>query len=209
MSRAGRRPRGLPDDDDDRSDGDCSDERNQYVAQGFSPAAPVRQGCSPAPRRIDRCDELIPAFRKGTNVARRVGRIAKRRPHLRDGEVQALVEINEGVVAPDRLPQRVARHDFAGVLDQNRQHVRRLRLQLDDLAVAPQLAHRRVERKRAERRLHFARTAGATLGSAAMTSISSMNSGRASLTTCTSVLAGVVSPKYFARTSRTAGALSM
>src|SRR5262249_2223045 len=148
-------------------------------------------------------DELITALRVRPDIGRVFRGVAQSRPDLADREVQPLVEVDERVVAPDGLTQVLARHDLAAVLDQDGEDLGGLRLEPDDVAVLTQLARRRVEREGTERGFHY------RPGNAAITSISSISSGRASFTTCTSVLAGVVSPKYRARTSRTAWALSM
>ena len=122
--------------------------------------------------RLDGGDELVSPLREGADVGWRIGRIAQGGPHLRDGKVQPLVEIDEGVVAPDGRSQRVARDDVSCVLDQDRKDLRRLGLQLHDFAITAQLARCRVERKRAECRFDLAGMALAVLGIAATTSIS-------------------------------------
>jgi hypothetical protein len=57
-------------------------------------------------------------------------------------------------VSSPQIAARSARDDFARVLDQDRKDLRRLGLQLHDLAVAAQLARRRLEGERPEDLLH-------------------------------------------------------
>ena len=59
--------------------------------------------------------EAIAAPRERLDEPRRVGSIAQRRLDLRDAEVQAALEVDEGAVAPDFLAERVPGDDVAGM----------------------------------------------------------------------------------------------
>jgi hypothetical protein len=71
--------------------------------------------------------------------------VAQRGPDLLDAEVQALVEVDVGVAAPDLLAQLFARDQLARARGQQRQHLERLLLDLDRQAALAQLARAQVK----------------------------------------------------------------
>src|SRR5262249_46898488 len=95
-------------------------------------------------------DEPVAAPRQRLHESRLRRRVAERVANLRDAVVQAAIEIDEGVAAPDALLQFSARHYLARTLDQDAEHARRLRLQALRVAVAPQLARALIELEIAE-----------------------------------------------------------
>ena len=62
-------------------------------------------------------DELIALPRNGLDKDGRVSRVAERAPQLCHAEIEAAVEIDMRVVAPDRNAQRLPGDDFPGVLE--------------------------------------------------------------------------------------------
>ncbi len=50
-----------------------------------------------------------------------------------------MIEIDKRIRRPERRPKLLARHNLARILEQNRQHLKRLLLQLDLLPVFAQL----------------------------------------------------------------------
>jgi hypothetical protein len=66
--------------------------------------------------------------------------IAEGGPDLLDAEVQALVEVDEGVAAPDLAAQLFPRDDVSRPSDEEREHLERLLLKLDQHAALAQLA---------------------------------------------------------------------
>lgn len=60
-----------------------------------------------------RCDEAITAAGKCLNVTRSLGIVTQRIPDLLDGEIQSLLEINEGVVAPNLALDLFPRDELA------------------------------------------------------------------------------------------------
>ena len=106
------------DDQDERSRGDRSQPRDAAAVDAGAIAA-VRRG----PRRPPGAaaastpstggDEPVAARRHRLDEPRRRGVVAQRRPQLRDAEVQAALEVDVGVVPPERLPDLFARDDLA------------------------------------------------------------------------------------------------
>ena len=97
-------------------------------------------------------DEAVAAPRQSLDVAGFVGRLAQRVAQLLDGAVQAGVEINKSVAGPKLLVQFLACHDLAGMLEQEREHLEGLVLELQPNAVLAQLTRTQVHVKRVESR---------------------------------------------------------
>ena len=99
---------------------------------------------------LDRRDEPVAAALQRLDIARALGKVAERVPDLGNGLVEAVVEIDEDGVGPDRPAQRVARYQFARLHDQHGQHPERLFLQRGLYAFPVQLACLQVELENAE-----------------------------------------------------------
>lgn len=98
----------------------------------------------------DRADELVPLLGARANVARGVRVVGKGRTYLADAEIQAALEVDESVVAPDRAAELLARYEAAGALEQDRESLRGLTLQSDGSAVPRELEQVGIEFKQAE-----------------------------------------------------------
>ena len=85
-------------------------------------------------------DEAVAATRQGFDEPGAVGGIAERRPQLRDGDVEAPLEVDEGLITPQPSPQFVTRHELARMLNEYRQQLKRLVLEPDLDALFPKLA---------------------------------------------------------------------
>ena len=88
----------------------------------------------------DRGDETIATLRDGLQVNRLVRIILEDAPDLPDGKIQAMLEVDVGIGAPDLVHQFLARDDFSGPCGKDCQHLGRLRLQLQRNIVASQFA---------------------------------------------------------------------
>src|SRR5262249_13562058 len=88
----------------------------------------------------DRCDELVPATGDGFDEARTARRIAERGPQLGERGRKTVIEIDESVGGPQRLPHLLARDDFARPLEQQEQKPQRLLLEPDAKASLPHLS---------------------------------------------------------------------
>ena len=94
---------------------------------------------------LEGSDETIAASRQRLDVTRRVGLITERDPDLLDAEVQPLVEVDEGVAAPDLAAQLFAGHDVAGAAHEEGEDLEGLLLELDEQAALAQLAVAQVD----------------------------------------------------------------
>jgi hypothetical protein len=94
-------------------------------------------------------DEAVSATRQGFNEPGTVGGIAERCPQLRDGDVEAPLEVDESL-APQSSPQFVTRHELARTLDEYREEVKWFALQFDLDALSPQLAGTEIDLKGSE-----------------------------------------------------------
>jgi len=83
----------------------------------------------------------------GGGIARGVAQRSSRRRHT---EVQAAIEIDERVAAPEMTLQLVSRHDLAGAAGEERQDCRGLRRQVHTAPETPKLAGLDVELEDAE-----------------------------------------------------------
>ena len=79
-----------------------------------------------------------------------VSRVAEGLANLADAEVEALLEIHEGVAGPDVLANLIARDHFARPAHEEREHLRRLRREFDQIAVLAKLAAGDVQLERSE-----------------------------------------------------------
>ena len=95
--------------------------------------------------RRDAPDEAIAAPRQRFDEPGPIGRIAQRLAQPADRRVQAVLEVDEDLVAPQPPTQRVPRDDFAGPLEQRREHLERLFAQVDANAALAQLPQRQID----------------------------------------------------------------
>jgi hypothetical protein len=65
-----------------------------------------------------------------------IGGITQSLAQLVDGEVHAVVEVHERIIRPQLLAQLFSRDQLTGMLDQHREHLTGLLLQLDPLALS-------------------------------------------------------------------------
>ena len=91
------------------------------------------------PLAFHRSEEAIAAPLQGLNESWGIGGIPERRPQFADAVVQALVEVDEGVIPPERLFQFLTRHHFAGTNQQHAEDSQRLRTQRNDASALAQL----------------------------------------------------------------------
>ena len=98
----------------------------------------------------NRGDEPISASRQCLNKSRVIGRISQRLPQLVDRRVQTVVEINEGIGRPVLGAKVFAIHHFTGPLQQDREDMKGLFLQLDPHALLAQLSLAHVHLKHSE-----------------------------------------------------------
>jgi hypothetical protein len=82
----------------------------------------------------------VPAPGQGLDVAGSIGLVAEGDPDLLDAEVEALVEVDERVAAPDLAAELFTGDDVTGAGDEQRQDLERLLLQLDEHPALTQLA---------------------------------------------------------------------
>ena len=97
-----------------------------------------------------RGDESVAAPRQRFHEGRGFGRISERPPDLFHGGVQTVVEVHERVGWPEPLAQILASDDVARSIQQRRQYLRGLLLELHPAAVAVQLPARAVEHEPGE-----------------------------------------------------------
>jgi hypothetical protein len=110
-------------------------------------------------------EESIPAPGQRFDEAWVLRGIAQRVAKFLDGGIQPGVEIDERVVGPQTLTQRVARHRFSRALEQGQQDLQRLVRKPDLPALPAKLARDGVQLEDAEANdLHRAqRSAGAAI----------------------------------------------
>ena len=87
---------------------------------------------------FDRRNEPVSPPRQGFDIGRGLGRIPQRFADARDGVVQAVVEIHEGIGRPELVTEFLSRDQVAGGLQQDRQHLQRLALKAKLYATLPQ-----------------------------------------------------------------------
>ncbi len=81
--------------------------------------------------RFDLRNEAVTAPRQSLDVTRRVGVVVEHLTQLLDVRVQAVLEVNEGVVGPEMAAKFFARHQLAGATQEKRENSERLALQLE------------------------------------------------------------------------------
>ena len=101
-------------------------------------------------RRAHRGDEPVPPPLQRLDEARVVGLVPQRHAQPVDGAVQPAVEVDEGLVGPEPLPERLARHGRAARVEQGLQDPQRLLLQTHPQALPPELAGTPVQLENAE-----------------------------------------------------------
>src|SRR4029434_9206100 len=89
--------------------------------------------------------KAIAAPRQRLDVLRRLRIVAKRLANLTDAEIEALVEVDEGVSAPDLLPDFVPGDNLAASGRQDRQDLERLGPQRDEITFLSELAASGIE----------------------------------------------------------------
>ena len=94
--------------------------------------------------------EPISTPRKRLDESRCRRRVAKRLAQPFDRRVQAVLEIDEGIVAPEFTTQIVARHQCAGRAHQERENAKRLDWQEEPAAVLRQLPRPEIQRELTE-----------------------------------------------------------
>jgi hypothetical protein len=95
-------------------------------------------------------DEAIAAPRQRLDEPRAMRVVAQRRPDGGDAEVQAPIEIDEGVVPPQMAFQLVARHHGSRPAREQREYLRGLRGEVHAASGAMQLARLEIEIEDAE-----------------------------------------------------------
>ena len=91
-------------------------------------------------RAIDRSNEAIPTPSERFDEHRSFRRFAQRITQPFDRRIQAVIEINKGVVWPKFLAQFLPANKFSRSLKQRRQYLQRLLLQLYVLSPVAQFA---------------------------------------------------------------------
>ncbi len=88
----------------------------------------------------DGSDEAVAAAGEGLNEAGVFGRVAKGFADFIDGGAEGVVEVDDGIFAPEAGLEIFPGYDLAGLLEQGRKDFKRLALQLDAEAGFPELA---------------------------------------------------------------------
>lgn len=87
----------------------------------------------------DRRKESVSAPRQCLQVDGRARRVPERHPDPANTKIEAAIEIHVGIVTPDRLSERIPRHQLAGTSGEELQHASGVILELDPLAVSKEL----------------------------------------------------------------------
>src|SRR3954452_23907072 len=90
-------------------------------------------------------NEPVATPRYGFHKSGILRRIAQRIPHLADGAVDCVVEIDKGVAVPELLLNLFPSDHFAGAIDQEAQNLEWLLLNFDANAAFPQFADPEVQ----------------------------------------------------------------
>jgi hypothetical protein len=85
------------------------------------------------------CNKAVSATRKGFQKAWPLGRVAQGLSHFADGGVQAIVEVDKGIVLPQALVKFFAAYDLARVSGQVRKQFEGLPLEAHHGTIAMQL----------------------------------------------------------------------
>src|ERR1700693_1820841 len=86
-------------------------------------------------------DESVATTRHSFHKSGILRSIPQRVPHLADGAVDCVVEIDKSVAVPELLLDLFPRDHFAGALDQEAENLEWLLLNFDANAALPQFAH--------------------------------------------------------------------
>ena len=89
--------------------------------------------------------KAVAAAAKGLDEARILRRITQRLADLVDGFVEPVVEVDEGIRRPKRLLEFLSCDHVAHVLEQHRQDLKRLLLELDLQALLAKLARSKID----------------------------------------------------------------
>ena len=101
-------------------------------------------------RAVDAPDESITTPGQCFDERRMIGVVAERGAHLLDAEVETMLEVDGGVIAPHLAPKLLARHQLARPAQERRKHAERLELELDRRAAAKKLGAAQVRGELAE-----------------------------------------------------------
>ena len=99
---------------------------------------------------LDGCDESIPLARNGLHERGSIRRIAKSLPDFADRGVDAGLDVNEDVFAPQPLDDVAAGDELTSTLDQQDQEVHRLPFEFHRASLPAQLVRRDIELEVAE-----------------------------------------------------------
>lgn len=89
---------------------------------------------------FDGGDEAVAAAGEGLDEARVAGGVAEDLADAVDGGVDAVVEVDEGAIGPEGAGDLVAGEDLAGVLEEQKEQLKGLGVELEAKALAAQLA---------------------------------------------------------------------
>ena len=98
-------------------------------------------------RDLDGRDEAIPLARYRLDELRRVRGIAQRLPKLADRGVDTVLDVDEHVLAPERVHDFTPRDELVSPPNEQDQQIHGLPLESDATSVAAQLVGRYVERE--------------------------------------------------------------
>ena len=87
---------------------------------------------------------------KGLDEAGGLSGVVERVPQPAHRGIEALLEVDESIGRPQPLPQLVARHHLAGMLQEQEENLKRLLLEADPGALPPQLSGPNVHIEHAE-----------------------------------------------------------
>jgi hypothetical protein len=116
--------------------------------------------CGDSNRR-DRCelfdgsDETVAATGQGLDEAGIIGGVAEGFAELVDGGVEAVAEIDKGVLRPDALAELIAGDELAGVFEESGQNLKGLARKLDANPGFAQFTGGKVHGEGAEAKLRF------------------------------------------------------
>jgi len=92
-------------------------------------------------------DKAVALLRKGLDITWRVGVVVECLTQLLNGGVEAVLEINEGVLRPEAFAEVVAGDDFAGAFQQDGQNFDRLAVEVELVAELEEFAGLGIELK--------------------------------------------------------------
>src|SRR5579872_3297280 len=100
--------------------------------------------------RLHRPNKTVTAPRHRLHIARATGRIPQRVAQPLDGGVDAVVELDHGIIRPQRLADLVAEHHVTGMLEHHEKNAERLLVQPDLDALLAQFGRANIELEGAE-----------------------------------------------------------